>query len=118
MKEASATPTGHGTPTSDDATSPHGGRNVTPPGSRPELLTPDTALHAQHVPGKVEKDRETEDHGEEADTPHEDEEEEFDYLAYAQERAMFFWGDILQLGIAKRKDLPAKLLEKAKIVEY
>ncbi|KAL6720406.1 hypothetical protein ACLMJK_002328 [Lecanora helva] len=48
----------------------------------------------------------------------EDEEEEFDYLGYAQERAMFFWGDVLQLGIVKRGELPEELLEKVKIVEY
>lgn len=57
------------------------------------------------------------------DARHEDEDgegegEEFDYLAYAQERAMFFWGDVLQLGIVKREDLPAGLLEKVKIVDY
>ena len=44
-------------------------------------------------------------------------EEEFDYLGYAQERAMFFWGDILQLGIVKREDLPEELLSKVKVVE-
>ena len=47
-----------------------------------------------------------------------EEEEEFDYLGYAQERAMFFWGDILQLGIVKREDLPEELLNKVKVVEY
>lgn len=47
-----------------------------------------------------------------------DEEDEFDYLGYAQERAMFFWGDVLQLGIVKREDLPEDLLNKVKIVEY
>ncbi|KAL9128194.1 MAG: hypothetical protein Q9217_003094 [Psora testacea] len=46
------------------------------------------------------------------------EEEGFDYLGYAQDRAMFFWGDVLQLGIMKREDLPKELLEKVKIVEY
>ena len=46
------------------------------------------------------------------------EEEEFDYLAYAKERAMFFWGDVLQLGIISREQLPAKLLENLKIVNY
>ena len=45
-------------------------------------------------------------------------EEEFDYLGYAQERAMFFWGDVLQLGIVKREDLPEELLSKVKVVEY
>lgn len=51
------------------------------------------------------------------DTP-EEEEEEFDYLGYAQERAMFFWGDVLQLGIVKREELPKELLDKVKFVEY
>ena len=45
-------------------------------------------------------------------------EDEFDYLGYAQERAMFFWGDVLQLGLVKREELPESLLEKVKIVEY
>lgn len=52
------------------------------------------------------------------DEDDEKEGEEFDYLAYAQERAMFFWGDVLQLGIVKREDLPAGLFEKVKTVEY
>ena len=47
-----------------------------------------------------------------------DEAEEFDYLGYAQERAMFFWGDVLQLGIVKKEDLPEPLLNKVKIVKY
>lgn len=48
----------------------------------------------------------------------EEEEEEFDYLAYAQERALFFWGDVLQLGIVRREDLPAALLDEVKVLEY
>lgn len=47
-----------------------------------------------------------------------DDEEEFDYLSYAHERALFFWGDVLQLGIVKEADLPAELLTQVKIVEY
>jgi choline kinase len=42
----------------------------------------------------------------------------FDYLAYAQDRAMFFWGDIVSLGLAKKEDLPASLLPKIKFVEF
>lgn len=45
-------------------------------------------------------------------------EDEFDYLAYAQDRAMFFWGDIVGLGIVKAEELPEELLEKMKVVEY
>ena len=48
----------------------------------------------------------------------EDDEGEFDYLGYAQERAMFFWGDVLQIGLVKREELPENLLKKVKIVEY
>ncbi|GAB0134803.1 hypothetical protein EsDP_00003159 [Epichloe bromicola] len=44
--------------------------------------------------------------------------DEFDYLRYAQERAMFFWGDCVQLGLAKPEDLPEKLRSRIKIVEY
>jgi choline kinase len=44
--------------------------------------------------------------------------DEFDYLGYAQERAMFFWGDILSLGIVEKSELPEGLLERVKIVEY
>ena len=47
-----------------------------------------------------------------------DDDEEFDYLGYAQERAMFFWGDVLTLGIIKRDELPESLLERVKIVDY
>lgn len=46
------------------------------------------------------------------------EEEEFDYLGYSQDRAMFFWGDLLQLGRVRKEDLPAELIEKVKIVKY
>ena len=53
-----------------------------------------------------------------AEEAQEGEEEHFDYLGYAQERAMFFWGDVLQLGIVKREELPEDLLEKIKMVEY
>lgn len=61
-----------------------------------------------------------ESRGESGEERHEEEEEEdgFDYLGYAQERAMFFWGDILQHGIVKREDLPEELLSKVKVVEY
>ena len=45
-------------------------------------------------------------------------EEEFDYLGYAQQRALFFWGDVLQLGLVKKEDLPAEMLERVKVVEY
>ncbi|KAK3670963.1 hypothetical protein LTR78_009079 [Recurvomyces mirabilis] len=48
----------------------------------------------------------------------EEAEEEFDYLGYAQHRAMFFWGDAIQLGIVKLEDLPEEMREKIKTVSY
>lgn len=47
-----------------------------------------------------------------------DEDEEFDYLAYAQERAMFFWGDVVTLGLMKKEELPEGLRGRLKIVPY
>ena len=79
-------------------------------------LSPEMAVLAQDA-----KDKRPEEICAPAEEPHEDggdDDEEFDYLGYAQERAMFFWGDILQLGIVKREDLPAELLEKVKMVKY
>ncbi|KAF1995613.1 kinase-like protein [Amniculicola lignicola CBS 123094] len=46
------------------------------------------------------------------------EDDEFDYLAYAQERAMFLWGDAIKLGIARVEDLPQEVREMVKVVEY
>ncbi|MCJ1379575.1 hypothetical protein MMC17_002677 [Xylographa soralifera] len=56
---------------------------------------------------------------EDHELPHEeDDEEEFDYLGYAQERAMFFWGDCLGMGFVREEDLPREMLGKVKRVEY
>jgi choline kinase len=46
-----------------------------------------------------------------------EEEEDFDYLAYSQDRARFFWGDMVGLGFLKREDLPEELRGRIKIVE-
>ncbi|KAF2749447.1 kinase-like protein [Sporormia fimetaria CBS 119925] len=53
----------------------------------------------------------------EAETPAQ-EEEEFDYLAYANDRAMFLWGDAVQLGIVRPEELPEELRKRVKFVEY
>jgi choline kinase len=45
-------------------------------------------------------------------------EEEFDYLAYAQDRAMFLWGDALRMGLIKAEELPKEVQERVKMVEY
>lgn len=45
-------------------------------------------------------------------------ESEFDCLAYAQQRAFFFWGDLLELGLIKEEDLPENVLKEAKRISY
>ncbi|WPH03502.1 choline kinase [Acrodontium crateriforme] len=52
------------------------------------------------------------------DTDEDEQEEEFDYLGYAQHRAMFFWGDAVQLGLVKLEDLPDAVKEKIKMVPH
>lgn len=47
-----------------------------------------------------------------------EEADEFDYLAYAQDRAMFFWGDMVSLGVVKPEDLPKETLERVRILDY
>lgn len=49
-----------------------------------------------------------------------DEEADFDYLAYAQDRVMFFWSDLLALNLIKAEELPAPLVEhiRSRLVEY
>ena len=44
--------------------------------------------------------------------------DEFDYLSYAQDRALFFWGDCVRLGLVKAEELPETLRANLKIVEY
>jgi choline kinase len=43
-----------------------------------------------------------------------DPESEFDYLAYAQDRAMFFWADVLAMGLVRESELPSELLKAVK----
>ncbi|KAF1939894.1 kinase-like protein [Clathrospora elynae] len=45
-------------------------------------------------------------------------EEEFDYLSYANDRAMFVWGDALRMGIIQAEELPEELRQRVKLVEY
>lgn len=80
-------------------------------------LSPEMAALVQDAQNKRPEIREVEEPQGGADGE-EDGEAEFDYLGYAQERAMFFWGDVLQFGIVKREELPQELLEKVKIVRY
>ncbi|KAF4965937.1 hypothetical protein FSARC_6324 [Fusarium sarcochroum] len=44
--------------------------------------------------------------------------DEFDYLSYAQDRVMFFWGDCVRMGLVKLEELPPMLQQRIKIIEY
>lgn len=46
-----------------------------------------------------------------------DDGDEFDYLAYTFERAMFFWGDAVELGLVKLEELPADIKDNIKLVD-
>lgn len=47
-------------------------------------------------------------------------EDGFDYLAYAQDRAMIFWADMFALGLVREGELPHSLVEhiKGRTIEY
>ena len=64
------------------------------------------------------KDKRPEEREEGEISGEEDEDEEFDYLAYAQQRALFFWGDVLQLGLVSLEELPVEIRGRVKRVEY
>ncbi|TLS21677.1 uncharacterized protein PpBr36_09417 [Pyricularia pennisetigena] len=44
--------------------------------------------------------------------------DEFDYLGYSRERAMFFLGDCVLMGLIKLEDLPEATRDKVKFVDY
>lgn len=62
--------------------------------------------------GGEDKEEEKEEDKDDAD------EHAFDYLAYAHERALFFWGDALRMGFVGEGELPAEVRGRAKVVEY
>ncbi|KAH8762071.1 kinase-like domain-containing protein [Diaporthe sp. PMI_573] len=47
-----------------------------------------------------------------------EDEEGFDYLSYAHERALFFWGDCVQMGLIKLEELPDGLRGRIKTIDY
>ncbi|KAJ0295863.1 hypothetical protein COL5a_006224 [Colletotrichum fioriniae] len=53
-----------------------------------------------------------------AEAEAEDEGDEYDYLGYAQERAFFFLGDCVLMGIVKKEELPEDVQARLKIVDY
>lgn len=75
---------------------------------RPEGLVAEAIAH-----GGSEEEIEKARKDEEADG-----DDEFNYLAYARERALFFWGDCVALGLIKKEELPSAVTNELKIVEY
>lgn len=77
------------------------------------------ALAAENGSGEAEKNGNGEEKKPSANEDA-DEEGDFDYLAYAQDRAMFFWSDLLALNLIKAEELPAPLVEhiRSRLVEY
>lgn len=73
-------------------------------------------LKAEAKEDRPESWQQEEAHHEGSDN--EDDEEHFDYLAYSQDRAMFFWGDCILLGIVKESDLPEAVRPHIKYVNY
>lgn len=98
-------------------------RNSTPKSEATIIQAPEARLDSDPLSqenGRLAQDAHEKRPESREEVPEEghEEEEGFDYLGYAQERAMFFWGDVLQLGIVKREDLPKELLNKVKVVKY
>lgn len=92
--------------------------------SKQEKEVPAVSVDEASDDGGTEKKKSVDDgdvdagHVAEGEEDEVEEEEEFDYLAYAQDRAMFFWGDALALGIVEMEDLPEELRGKVKVVQY
>jgi choline kinase len=78
----------------------------------------ESATAEARVAAANDKQNEEEEEGKKGMDDAQSEEEEFDYLGYAQERAMFFWGDAIKLGIVKEEEIPKDLRKMVKIVEY
>lgn len=44
--------------------------------------------------------------------------DEFNYLSYAQDRTLYFWADLVQMGLVNKEDLPEKVQAELKFVDY
>lgn len=103
--------------TAEDEKNVSGGREATGKSQAgPDPSTPESKGLAEDM----EEKRTEEARGGSAEGADADDEEEagFDYLGYAQERAMFFWGDMLQMGLVGKEELPEEVRGKVKVVEY
>lgn len=86
----------------------------------PDEMTPDASNYMSDPLDAEGRSMRDDIHAKRPDPEEEDDaqaEEEFDYLAYARDRAMFFWGDALKLGIVREEELPEDVLKNVKVVE-
>ncbi|KAL9590368.1 MAG: hypothetical protein Q9203_000839 [Teloschistes exilis] len=79
-----------------------------------EQLSEEAQQTGEGAKGKSPEDASGGDGGEDDEAG----EDEFDYLGYARERARFFWGDMLRLGMVREDELPTDLRGRVKIVNY
>lgn len=75
---------------------------------QPEGLVAMTLMHNDSQAELVKAEQAEQDDGE----------DEFDYLGYARDRALFFWGDCVSLGLCKVEDLPEGVRSDVRLVEY
>lgn len=89
-----------------DSSSPGGPSGIPVPGKMSRSNSPKHVGVAESaVTAQVEEDTVEDD-------------DEFDYLGYAQERAMFFWGDCVGLGLVRLEELPERVQKEIKVVGY
>lgn len=87
--------------------------------SKVEFKVPESLKEGQGSdPLDAEAKRAAEDAHDKRPEDHEEAEEEFDCLAYSRDRALFFWGDCLQMGLVREGDLGEELASAVKIVPY
>jgi choline kinase len=84
-----------------------------------EVIGNDQLRDRQLSSGTENKDQIAVEAAEKSDNDSSEEEEpEFDYLAYARDRAMFFWGDAIGLGFVGSEELPRDVADCVRVVEY
>lgn len=69
------------------------------------------------VPGLETPGSEADGAAPEAEDDEDGASDEFDYLSYAQDRAMLFWGDCVGMGLVKLEELPQILQSRIKLCE-
>ncbi|QSZ34640.1 hypothetical protein DSL72_007494 [Monilinia vaccinii-corymbosi] len=87
-------------------------------GAPPFVVTPDEIDRPQNGILETATPEDAREMAKEEQVQEEEDEDEFDYLGYAQSRAFFFWGDVVGLGIMSREELPESLAERIKVLEW